>query len=656
MERLNDLSVVVTDRKGQPLRVFPTRDGAWRLPGDRAQVASIYLDLLLAYEDRRFYAHPGVDPLAVLRALGQDLAAGRVVSGASTLTMQVAHLLEPRPRSLLGKGRQVARALQLEWHFDKRQILDMYLTLAPFGGTLQGIEAASRSWFGKAPADLTVAEAALLVALPRQPSRLRPDRDPLAVTRARDAVLARAVAAGLLDPARAAQARGEAVPTGRQPFPGLAPHLTAAVRRAAPGLSVIQTTLDGDLQRAVEGLARRLLPTLLDGAGMAILVVDNHDATVLAHLGAPDYGAAQRLGWIDMVNAPRSPGSTLKPFIYGLGFDEHIVHPDTVIDDVSTRFGDYAPRNFDKAFHGPVTAAEALQRSLNIPAVEILDHLGPLHFVDALARVGVRLRLPRGDDAPGLPIALGGVGVTLRDVTTLYSALARGGKVMALRDRVAAPPAASVPLFSAESAAQLLDILRGASAPPGMMPSVIRAGRVAVALKTGTSFGFRDAWAVGVTPRFTVGVWVGRPDGTPSPDRMGLSQAAPIVYQVFDLLPGESPVAPPLPPPPVPVLLAHLAPARPQGPIRLPDPNRLQLTFPVRGSVIELSHPDGGWDALAIQATGGRRPLSFLVDGRPVGAPSRERDAEWQPAHAGPIRVTVIDADGRSDAAEVEVR
>ncbi|WP_449231141.1 penicillin-binding protein 1C [Azospirillum doebereinerae] len=655
LARLGDLSVTVADRGGQPLRVFTNRDGAWRLPADASAVAPLFVDLLLSYEDRRFETHPGVDPLAVLRAVGQNLGAGRVVSGASTLTMQVARLLEPRPRTLSAKLIEAARAAQLEWRYDKRAILGMYLTLAPYGGNVEGIRAASLTLFGKPPTELDAAEAALLVALPQAPSRLRADRFPERARAARDKVLDRALEAGLLSAKAVAEAKTEPVPSVRQPLPASAPHLADSVRARRPGEALVATTLDGGLQRAVEALARREAETLHERAGLAVLVVDNRTRSVLAYLGSSDALDERRLGPIDMVRAVRSPGSALKPFIYGLGFDDGVVHPLTQVSDVSTRFGDWAPRNFDRAFNGDLTIQEALQRSLNVPAVMVLDQVGPLRFADALRRAGARLVMPAGSTTPGLPVALGGASINLWDMATLYAGLARGGLVAPLRV-VPGAEGAETRLLSASAAQQIRAILEGTPPPPGTVQAQeLRAGGP-IALKTGTSYGFRDAWAFGVTERYTVGVWAGRPDGTPSPDRYGRNTAAPLLFQVYDLLPRDHgrPAGPILSEAP-PELLRRLHAGEP-GVVAAQKADRPRLLFPGGDMELEALGPDGRGEPLTLLATGGRRPLSWLIDGRRIALSPIGREVVWRPEGPGPVRITVLDADGRSDSATVDIR
>lgn len=661
--RLDDLSVAMLDRTGAPLRVFTNAEQAWRLPATFDDVAPVYRDLLVTYEDKRFFEHWGVDPWAVARAFGQNLAAGRTVSGASTLTMQVARLLEPRPRTLRAKLIEMARALQLEWRYDKRAILGMYLTLAPFGGNVEGVRAAALTLFGKAPRELTAAEAALLVALPQAPSRLRPDRAPERALAARAKVLDRAVAAAAIPLSVATEAGDEAIPARRLAMPMLAPHLGDRLRAERPGQSILRTTVDGDLQRAVEDLARREAQALLRHAGLAILVVDNLSRTVVVHVGAPDYLDEARNGPIDMTRATRSPGSALKPFIYGLGFDDRAIHPETLVSDVSTRFGDYAPANFDKGFHGEMTVREALQRSLNVPAVLVLDRVGPVRFAANLRRAGARLVLPSAVVQPGLPLALGGASISLWDMTMLYTGLARGGMVAPLTADPDAPARTPVRLMSDVAAWQVLRILEGTPPPSGMVQAREVGRSRTIGIKTGTSYGFRDAWCFGVSTRYTVGVWVGRPDGTPSPDHYGRNTAAPIVYRVFDRLPDDGPAsampaalreaASAIPP----ELLRRLGTGEaPDRPIHLPDPDRLRLVFPTSGIALDLTQPDGSVEPLAMTAAGGRRPLTWLVNGRPVESSPMRRETSWRPDGAGFARITVIDADGRSAAADFRVR
>ncbi len=323
--------------------------------------------LLLAYEDKRFEQHGGVDFLAVGRAAWQMLEAGRVVSGASTLTMQVARLLEPRPRGLLAKAIEVFRARQLEARLSKAEILSIYLTLAPFGGNLEGVEAASRAYFGRGPRHLTPDQAALLVALPQAPSRTRPDRFPIAAKQARDKVVRRVAEAGILTEAQLQETLATPLRGRRLAFPFEAPHLSG--RLLAAGETRTTSSIDADLQAAAARVIARGSQCLGHGVSAAALIVGNETGKVRAYLGAADYFDRDAAGMIDMIAVPRSPGSTLKPFIYGMAFEGRLAHPDSLFADRPRRFGGYEPSNFDGDFRGDVSLREALQRSLNVPAV-----------------------------------------------------------------------------------------------------------------------------------------------------------------------------------------------------------------------------------------------------------------------------------------------
>ena len=465
------ISVTVLDRHGQLLRAFTTPDGRWRLPVEPEDVDQRYLTMLLAFEDQRFRSHHGVDMLALGRAALQLVANGRIISGASTITMQVARLLEgEHDRSLAGKFRQMIRALQLEASLSKDEILRLYLRLAPFGGNLEGVRAASLAYFGKEPRRLSVGEAALLVALPQSPEVRRPDRSPEAARRARGRVLARLVAAGTISAADAGRASHETVPTARVEFPKLAPHLAESEVAREAHLDIHRLTLDRDLQASLETLARSHARGLGDRLSAAILAIDHRTGEVLAHVGSSDYLDPTRLGAIDMTEAVRSPGSTLKPVIYGLAFEAGFAHPETLIEDRPARFGSYAPKNFDEDFHGTVSVRQALQQSLNIPAVKLLNVVGPSALVGRFRRVGLPPALA-GDAEPTLAIALGGVGFTLSDLAGIYVALARGGEVVPIVHRQGSGSAARAaafttePLLSAVAAWYVTDILKD-SPPP----------------------------------------------------------------------------------------------------------------------------------------------------------------------------------------------
>jgi penicillin-binding protein 1C len=539
---------VVLARDGTPLRTYPDRDGQWRQPVSVDEVSPLYLQALLGYEDRWFHWHPGVNPWALLRAAWQWASTGQVVSGGSTLTMQVARLIDPPAggsRSLWAKARQIGRAVQLELRLSKREILTLYLHHAPMGGIVEGVEMASRLYLGKSSRHLSHAEAALMAALPQAPSRLRPDRAPQTAQAARDKVLARLAGQGVWAPDVVADARLERVavlPLRAQWLAPLAAERLRQQARRVAGTPEVASTLDVELQSTVERLLLDRSTSLPPKVSMAVLVMHNDTLEVLAYAGSADFSDAERAAHVDMVRGVRSPGSTLKPFLYALALDEGLVHSESLLVDAPQSFGGYAPGNFQAAFSGPVSVSEALQRSLNVPAVDLLDRLGPAHFASMLRAGGLHLRLPRGAD-PNLSLILGGAGTTLEELVGAYRALARSG--LSGRPRLQpGDPMVQARLMSEGAAFIVRDILEAGGHPdrPG-----IEAQR-GLAWKTGTSFGFRDAWAVGVTDTHTVGVWVGRPDGTPNPGFFGANVAAPLLHDLVAAL-SSVPPAPRQPPP-----------------------------------------------------------------------------------------------------------
>ncbi|XJP80730.1 peptidoglycan glycosyltransferase PbpC [Pseudomonas sp. B16120] len=528
----DDLARVVLAEDGTPLWRFADADGVWRYPVHTSEVSPYYLDALLTYEDRWFYQHPGVNPLALVRATWQNLSGARVVSGGSTLSMQVARLLDPHSRTLHGKLRQLWRTAQLEWHLSKDEILNLYLNRAPFGGTLQGVAAASWAYLGKSPSQLTHAEAALLAVLPQAPSRLRPDRHPQRAQEARDKVLRRLAEFQVWPQSAVDEALEEPLLLAPRLEPSLAPLLARRLNRPdSPPL--IRTTLDATLQRRLEDLLLGWRARLPEHTSAAILVVEEESMAVRAYLGSVDINDTKRFGHVDMISALRSPGSTLKPFLYGMALDDGLIHSESLLQDVPRRYGDYRPGNFSMGFTGAVPASTALSSSLNLPAVQLLEAYGPKRFAAQMRIGGVPLALPALAE-PNLALILGGAGSRLEDLVSGYSALARDGKSATLRLQ---PDDAlrERPLLSPGAAWIVRRILSG-QARPDRDPRAELVQRPVLAWKTGTSYGFRDAWAIGVGPRYLIGVWIGRPDGTPVPGQFGLASAAPLMLQVHDVL------------------------------------------------------------------------------------------------------------------------
>ena len=546
-----DATLVVLAEDGSALRTWPGSDGALRHPVRIDAVSPYYLQALLAYEDRWFYWHAGINPLAMARALFQWLVEGRVVSGGSTLTMQVARLLDAPPagsgpdagprgsaRSLGAKLRQMARALQLEAHLGKDEILTLYLNHAPMGGQVQGVETASRAYLGKPAKNLSQAEAALLVALPQTPSRLRPDRAPQLARQARDKVLGRMQSLGVWTAAEVQDARIEKVFAPPLRARWLAPLAAERLRQEwlrtrRPG-RVIQSTLDAGLQARLEQVLQDRLAQLPDAVSIAALVVENSTLAARAYAGSADFGDSARAAHVDMVRGVRSPGSTLKPFLYAMALDEGLIHSESLLTDAPQNFGGYAPGNFQASFSGPVSVSEALQRSLNVPAVDLMERIGPARFAAHLRNAGLTLRMDPGA-VPNLSLILGGGGTTLEELVGAYTALARGGLAGQMR-LVPGQPLVETRLMSEGAAFIVREILENGGRPD----TPFHESSSRVAWKTGTSFGFRDAWAVGVTDRYTVGIWVGRPDGTPNPGHFGANTAAPLLKDVVAALGNSS--------------------------------------------------------------------------------------------------------------------
>jgi penicillin-binding protein 1C len=657
LARAEAVSVTVLDRNDRLLRAYTAADGRWRLPIEPKDVDARYLAMLTAFEDKRFRAHRGVDPWAVGRAGWQLVCHRRIVSGGSTLTMQVARLVQgEHERSAAGKIRQALRALELERRLSKDQILRLYLRLAPFGGNLEGVRAASLAYFGKEPRRLSLAEAALLVALPQAPEARRPDRYPETARRARNRVLTHAATAGVISREEAARAAAERMPVVRREFPMLAPHLADAEIERDRARIVHRLTIDATQQANLEQLVREHATTLGGRLSAALIALDHRSGEVMAHVGSPGYLDEARFGAVDMTSAVRSPGSTLKPLVYGLAFEAGLAHPETLIEDRPTRFGLYVPKNFDQDWHGTVTVRMALAQSLNIPAVKVLEAVGPAKLAARLTQAGVEPMLPRGAE-PTLAIALGGLGLKLSDLATLYATLARGGEPVALRYRrdVAEPKAAaaSPPLLTPAAAWYVADILRNAPAPANAKPGQI-------AYKTGTSYGFRDAWAVGYDGRHTIAVWVGRPDGAATPGLAGRTAAAPLLFDAFARLSRQRTALPPAPsgalnvagydlPPP----LKRFREARDEIATGTYLEPAVQIAFPPDRAELEVEEADGG--SIVVKAEGGALPLAWLVDGVPIETDPTKREAQL-PAGSGFHKLSVIDAKGRADRVTVRLK
>ena len=654
-------STKVVDRNGKLLRLFTTKDGYWRLPAHleskngKTAVDPEFIRLLLACEDKRFWSHYGVDPLAMSRAFFQFISQGRVVSGASTITMQTVRLLRPHPRTLWGKLFEMIQALRLEQRLSKEEILTTYLTLTPYGGNIEGIEAACRFYFQKNAARITPSQTALLISLPQSPERRRPDRRHAQAVAARDQFLHRLHKEGLLTAEQVKLGVEQPVPRKRSPTPILAPHLSQHLASRYADREEIRTSLVRPLQEQLEAIAQQAQDRLsADGKKtLAILVVNNQGRRVLAHVGSGNFWSNR----IDLTRARRSPGSALKPFIYGMAFEQGFLHPETRILDRPTRFGNYGPSNFDGRYQGWVSVREALQRSLNLPAVQVMERTGPQRLLSRFAGLGLAVD---PDRPPGLSLALGGTAASLVELTALYAALAEQGQYRPLSFSPDAPSPSGQKMLSRTAAWYVDDILRTRPPRSGVVSKDVKGSRIRY--KTGTSYGYRDAWALGYTPGHTVGIWIGRPDWGYGKETTGANSAVPVLFRVFAALgtiqelqgnqredkrinnriPAE-----------VLAVRHNQLPMHLQWFSRAAEAgqraNKPRIYFPVDGSSMQLDQEP----LLALKSHGGTPPFHWLVNGRPLGREHQEAITSYTPHGPGLTQITLVDSRGKRDTVSV---
>jgi penicillin-binding protein 1C len=535
-------STLVTAADGSILHAFLSPDDKWRLRTEAADVPPALVRALLFKEDRWFRYHPGVNPLALVRAAFFNLLTGRRTSGASTITMQVVRLLEPRPRTYPNKARELLRALQLEAHYSKDDILRLYLSLVPYGSNIEGLGSAALLYFQKSPRVLSLAELTTLVVVPNRPSSLRLGRANAAVVRARNTWLRRFGAAGLFEKTVIADALREPLTATRHAAPQRAPHLAHRLKAAYPHEARLVTTLRPAAQTTAERLALRYVRQLrsLNIRNAAVLVVDTRTRAVEAYVGSADFHDATDGGQVDGVRAVRSPGSTLKPLLYATAFDAGLITPKTALYDVPTQFSGYQPGNFDERFRGKVTVDYALAHSLNVPAVRVLHELGTAALLAPL-RQAQFATIRRQAPGLGLSMVLGGCGATLEELTGLYAAFADTGRFAPLRYLAgASPTGAGEPLVSAGAAFLVTQTLTQLTRPdlPDHYEYTFRVPRIA--WKTGTSFGKKDAWSIGYNGRYTIGVWVGNFSGEGVPELNGAHIATPLLFQLFNALDYQS--------------------------------------------------------------------------------------------------------------------
>ena len=559
-------STIITAADSSTLHAFLSRDDKWRMYATLDEITPTLRQTILHKEDRWFRWHPGINPVAMARALGRNLLSGKRTSGASTITMQVVRLLEPRPRTYGSKVIEVLRAFQLEWRLSKDEILQLYLNLVPYGGNIEGIKSASLLFFGKPPQLLSLAEITTLAIIPNRPSSLRLGENNAAVVTARNTWLRRFAASGTFPKQAIDNALLEPLNAHRRAAPELAPHLSLRLQHEFPNEPIIVSTLRPGVQAAAEQLVHQYVDRIRSQNihNAAVLVINNQTGAVEAYVGSAAFGDVADGGQVDGVRAVRSPGSALKPLLYALAFDQGLITPKAKINDVPTNFGGYEPDNYDRQFNGPVTAEFALANSLNIPAVKLLRDVSTPVFVTKLREAGFQTVQKQADDL-GLSMILGGCGVTLEELTRAYTAFANGGRVQEIgyvRDggvgglqetgagvlltrggRARPIRVRPAPTITPEAAFLVTNTLTQITRPdlPNNFDNSYHLPRIA--WKTGTSYGRRDAWSVGYNQHYTVGVWVGNFSGIGVPNLSGANTATPLLFQLFNAIDYNAPTA-----------------------------------------------------------------------------------------------------------------
>lgn len=655
LSRYHDQSLIITDKEGEWLQVYLSQDDKRRIATTPEQVTSDYLRLLIQYEDQRFYRHQGIDWWAVIRATGQNLRAGKVVSGASTLTMQTAKLLHPRPRTFRNKLIEAFRAWQLERQLSKTEILSMYLTLAPAGGNIEGLQAAAYYYFDKPLDKLSLGESAWLVALPQSPAKLT---HPKAAIAARNKVLKRGKENGVINQSQYQRAIAEPLVFQKIPFPRLAPHYSQQAKwyhqRQKRDTFTAKTSLDKSLQTALSQALKSQLPLQHPQSNLAGGIMANTSGEWLAYVGSADFFAAARQGQVDMLTAVRSPGSALKPFISLFAFDWLHYQPQTTIDDTPIRDNAYRPSNYDTHYHGRISLGDALQRSRNVPAVRLMAAIKPDYFADKVKQQGLPLYFPVGG-RPNLAVALGGVGIKGIDLTQLYRQLAN-----CAYDNQSHSGKTQATLATQLACWQVTDILRKSRDGQGQ----VFFGAEPIAFKTGTAYGWRDRWVFAYSKDYTIVLWSGRADGQFAEQRAGAEALVPLLRQVIARLPnppqydsqkrpkqlitGKS----------LPARLRHVGVGQAVAASSLQstsisamplaaNPNRLKIIAPLDGGTIDYQTGQ----ALTLKIEGGTPPFIYLLN-NDIIEQTLNRHKRYENAVSGSYQLTVIDAQGNTASSQ----
>lgn len=647
---LGHVSPQVHDRHGAPIAFYTIDEGRWRVHTKREDIDPRFIQALLAVEDERFWTHSGVDPLSILRAVRTLIRSGKAKSGASTLTMQLVRQIEPRERILSSKIIESFRALQYNLALSKTQILEHYLTHISYGGNIQGLGAASHIYFSKTPENLTWSEIATLIALPQAPATRRPRRSDMSqLIAGRNKVLARLVRQNILTQQQAKEARQDPLNIAFKPLPQSPDAVISGLIPTGKLTEPVSSSLDSNIQTKLDQITRRYTkdwPNHLNGAAI-IIHNPSHEIRAVHGAMAPKNDG----GWMDLTQIKRSPGSTLKPFIYGLAMEDGLIDSSTLLPDKPLAFDGYRPENFDRRYYGEVRVHEALRHSLNIPAVAVMQQLGAPRFEAMLKAAGTEMRRnTAAQEKAGLAIALGGIGISPREIAGLYKSLANRGVASSVSLKYGATDMTSHAILSPRTADEITQILRYAPGPRGRVPHWLKSRAHAVSYKTGTSYGFRDAWAVGYTAEWTVLIWIGRPDGGAVAGQTGRNMAAPIMFDIFDALPGQSAGGGYYNTPKAAAGLVSLIETQPLQAKPVFDFPQDGTTILSRGSsrgvrIILSGDNDGGG--------GGDDATQLYVNGAPLAF--KNKQWIWHPPTAGFYNVKAVNALGETSIINVRV-
>jgi penicillin-binding protein 1C len=534
-----DYSVVVRDANGDVVNAYLTTDDKWRMKTALKEISPLLRKTIIAKEDKYFYSHPGVNPLAVGRAAINNIFQLKRTSGASTITMQVARALEPKKRTLWAKLVQMFRAFQLEWKYDKDEILQLYLNLVPYGGNIEGVKAASLLYFNKAPDHLSLAEITALSIIPNRPSSLVIGRSNDAVVKERNRWLQKFADEGVFTVQEIQDAQAESLTAYRRTVPHFIPHMAYRLKQHT-GSDDVKTNIVLNTQRKIEKLTEDYVRGLkLKGIrNAAVIVIDNQTHKVVSYVGSAGFKDTTDGGQVNGAAAVRQPGSTLKPLLYALCIDEGLLTPKMVVNDVPINYAGYAPENYDKTYRGAVTMEYALEHSLNIPSVRSLKQLGKEKLIRKLAAADFR-QIQKDQHKLGLSMILGGCGASLEELTGLFSAFANNGTYISPK-YLAEEKSQRVQLVSPEAAYLITDALSKVNRPDFPLNWTATERMPKIAWKTGTSYGRRDAWSIGYNKNYTVGVWCGNFSGVGVPDLSGANTATPLLFKIFNTIDYDS--------------------------------------------------------------------------------------------------------------------